>query len=62
LGSSQPLLAWLCSSLPGEDGVRFLAKEHNDLSLRLALGFMGAFIAYLLGYFLSGVPSQRPSL
>jgi hypothetical protein len=36
-------------------GAQFLATQQNDLSLRMALGFMGAFIAYLLGYFFSGV-------
>lgn len=41
--------AWL-------SGVQFLATQQNDLSLRMALGFMGAFIAYLLGYFFSCVP------
>ena len=40
-------------------GVQFLATQQNDLSLRMALGFMGAFIAYLLGYFFSSVPSQK---
>ena len=37
----------------GLSGVQFLATQQNDLSLRMALGFMGAFIAYLLGYFFS---------
>jgi hypothetical protein len=49
------VFAWL-------SGVQFLATQQNDLSLRMALGFMGAFIAYLLGYFFSGVSSQRPSI
>jgi hypothetical protein len=43
------VFAWL-------SGVQFLATQQNDLSLRMALGFMGAFIAYLLGYFFSCVP------
>lgn len=46
------VFAWL-------SGVQFLATQQNDLSLRMALGFMGAFIAYLLGYFFSSVPSQK---
>lgn len=49
------VFAWL-------SGVQFLATQQNDLSLRMALGFMGAFIAYLLGYFFSAVPSPRPSI
>jgi hypothetical protein len=46
------VFAWL-------SGVQFLATQQNDLELRMALGFMGAFIAYLLGYFFSRVPSQK---
>jgi hypothetical protein len=46
------VFAWL-------SGVQFLATQQNDLSLRMALGFIGAFIAYLLGYFFSSVPSQK---
>lgn len=42
------VFAWL-------SGAQFLATQDNDLSLRMALGFMGACIAYLLGYFFSGV-------
>ncbi len=41
------IFAWL-------SGAEFLARsQQNDLSLRMALGFMGAFVAYLLGYYLS---------
>jgi hypothetical protein len=41
------IFAWL-------SGAEFLAKsQQNDLSLRMALGFMGAFLAYILGYYLS---------
>jgi hypothetical protein len=43
------VFAWL-------SGVQFLATQQNNLELRMALGFMGAFIAYLLGYFFSCVP------
>jgi hypothetical protein len=43
------VFAWL-------SGVQFLATQQDDLSLRMALGFMGAFVAYLLGYFFSCVP------
>ena len=43
------VFAWL-------SGDQFLATQHNDLSLWMALGFMGACIAYLLGYFFSGAP------
>lgn len=46
------VFAWL-------SGVQFLATQQNDLSLRMALGFMGAFIAYILGYFFSRVHSQK---
>ena len=46
------VFAWL-------SGVQFLATQQNDLSLRMALGFMGAFIAYLIGYFFSIVHSQK---
>jgi hypothetical protein len=49
------VFAWL-------SGVQFLATQQNDLSLRMALGFMGAFIAYLLGYFFSRVHSQKPPI
>lgn len=49
------VFAWL-------SGVQFLATQQNDVSLKMAIGFMGAFIAYLLGYFFSGVSSQRPSI
>ncbi len=48
-GLALHVLAWL-------SGVQFLATQQNDLSLRMALGFMGAFIAFLLGYFFSCVP------
>jgi hypothetical protein len=41
------IFAWL-------SGAEFLARsQQNDLSLRMALGFMGAFVAYILGYYLS---------
>ena len=40
------IFAWL-------SGVAFLANQQNTLSLWMALGFMGAFVAYILGYFLS---------
>jgi len=43
------VFAWL-------SGDQFLAIQHNDLSLWMALGFMGACIAYLPGYFFSDVP------
>ena len=49
------VFAWL-------SGVQFLATQQNDLSLRMALGFMGAFIAYLMGYFFSCVHSQKPPI
>lgn len=41
------IFAWL-------SGIQFLASQQDDLSLRMALGFMGAFIAYLIGYYFSG--------
>jgi hypothetical protein len=40
------IFAWLT-------GAEFLANQQNDLSLWMALGFMGAFVAYILGYYLS---------
>lgn len=40
------IFAWL-------SGAEFLASQQNDLSLWMALGFMGALVAYLLGYSLS---------
>jgi hypothetical protein len=46
VGLALLVFAWL-------SGVQFLATQQDDLSLRMALGFMGAFIAYLLGYFFS---------
>nr|HET6904144.1 hypothetical protein [Ktedonobacteraceae bacterium] len=49
VGLALLVFAWL-------SGDQFLVTQHNDLSLSMALGFMGAFIAYLLGYFFSGVP------
>lgn len=49
------VFAWL-------SGAQFLATQQNDLSLRMALSFIGAFIAYLLGYYLSKVPSQKKSI
>jgi hypothetical protein len=49
------IFAWL-------SGDQFLVTQHNDLSLRMALGFIGAFVAYLLGYFFAGVHSQKPSI
>ncbi|HLZ64066.1 MAG TPA: hypothetical protein VKR06_44625 [Ktedonosporobacter sp.] len=49
------IFAWL-------SGDQFLLTQQNDQSLRMALGFMGACIAYLLGYFFSRVHSQKPSI
>jgi hypothetical protein len=46
------IFAWL-------SGAEFLASQQNDLSLRMALAFMGAFLAYLLGYSLSSARSQK---
>jgi len=40
------ILAWL-------SGAAFLASQQNTLSLWMALGFMGALVAYILGYSLS---------
>jgi hypothetical protein len=45
-GLAMIIFAWL-------SGAEFLASQQNDLSLRMALGFMGAFVAYILGYYLS---------
>jgi hypothetical protein len=46
------IFAWL-------SGDQFLVTQHNDLSLRMALGFIGAFVAYLLGYYLPMVLAQK---
>jgi len=40
------IFAWL-------SGAAFLASQQNNLSLNMALGFMGALVAYILGYSLS---------
>jgi len=40
------IFAWL-------SGDQFLVTQDDGLSLLMALGFMGAFVAYLLGYYLS---------
>ncbi len=44
--------AWL-------SGDQFLVAQRTDLSLMMALGFIGAFVAYLLGYSLSMTRAQR---
>jgi ABC-type sugar transport system permease subunit len=46
------IFAWL-------SGDQFLATQDNGLSLRMALGFIGAFVAYLLGYYLPIVRAQK---
>jgi hypothetical protein len=46
------IFAWL-------SGDQFLVTQDNSLSLRMALGFIGAFVAYLLGYYLSIVRIQK---
>ena len=46
------VFAWL-------SGDQFLVTQHNDLSLLMALGFIGAFVAYLLGYYLPIVRPQK---
>ncbi|HLZ61668.1 MAG TPA: hypothetical protein VKR06_32385 [Ktedonosporobacter sp.] len=46
------VFAWL-------SGSQFLDAQQNDPSLRMALGFMGAFVAYLLGYYLPIVRAQK---
>ena len=44
-------------------GADFLATQHNTASLWMALGFMGAFIAYLLGYALTSARrTSRPAV
>jgi hypothetical protein len=48
------ILAWL-------SGVQFLSSQDNSSSLLMALGFMGAFVAYLVGYYLSMPHVQKPS-
>jgi hypothetical protein len=42
-GLAMIILAWL-------SGAAFLADQQNTLSLWMALSFIGAFIAYVLGY------------
>jgi hypothetical protein len=46
VGLAMIIFAWL-------SGVAFLASQQNTLSLWMALGFIGAFVAYILGYYLS---------
>jgi len=46
------VFAWL-------SGDQFLVTQDDGLSLRMALGFMGAFVAYLLGYYLPIVRAQK---
>jgi hypothetical protein len=46
------IFAWL-------SGVSFLSSQQNTLSLWMALGFMGAFVAYILGYYLSRSPYKK---
>jgi len=46
VGLALIIFAWL-------SGVAFLASQQNTLSLWMALGFIGAFVAYILGYYLS---------
>jgi hypothetical protein len=46
------IFAWL-------SGAAFLANQQNTLSLWMALGFMGALVAYLLGYSLSSSRYQK---
>jgi hypothetical protein len=41
-------------------GAEFLASQQNDLSLRMAPGFMGAFVAYIPGYYLSRSLYREP--
>lgn len=49
------IFAWL-------SGREFLATQQNTASLWMALGFMGAFIAYLLGYALTSARrTSRPA-
>jgi hypothetical protein len=45
-GLAMIIFAWL-------SGVAFLASQQNTLSLWMALGFIGAFVAYILGYYFS---------
>jgi hypothetical protein len=45
------VFAWL-------SGDQFLVTQGDGLSLGMALGFMGAFVAYLLGYYLPIVRAQ----
>ena len=49
------ILAWL-------SGAQFLATQQNNSSLTMSLAFMGALIAYLLGYSLSNTRSQKQSI
>ena len=43
-------------------GAQFLATQDNTLSLRMALGFIGAFIAYIVGYYLLRPRAQKQSI
>jgi hypothetical protein len=53
VGLALIILAWL-------SGAAFLASQQNTLSLWMALSFMGAFVAYILGYSLSRSLDRKP--
>lgn len=43
-------------------GAEFLGSGDNGFSLRMGLGFMGAFIAYIVGYYLARPLTQKQSI
>ena len=55
IGLGMIVFAWL-------SGAEFLAlAQQNALSLQMSLGFMGAFVAYILGYYLSRTLHRKHS-
>lgn len=52
IGLALLIFTWL-------SGAEFLANQQNDISLRMALGFMGAFVVYIAGHLLSSSTSRK---
>jgi ABC-type cobalt transport system substrate-binding protein len=43
-------------------GAEFLGSGDNGFSLRMALGFIGAFVAYVVGYYLARPRTEKQSI
>jgi len=54
-GLALVIFSWL-------SGAQFLATQDNALSLRMALGFIGACMAYVVGYYVSRARAQKQSI